>query len=139
MVRLTSGVIMAVVALSAMVWFPKPAFQLAVTILAAAAAFEYAPLAGCGTGVGRMLVVLSAMLVAWLVADVPSFSPLLSLGALLVAYELRFSCPLPNCKIGIAHVESDGYVMTDSADPSRSAFDPDGLFGLWIYGECYAP
>ena len=85
MVRLTSGVIMAVVALSAMVWFPKPAFQLAVTILAAAAAFEYAPLAGCGTGVGRMLVVLSAMLVAWLVADVPSFSPLLSLGALLVA------------------------------------------------------
>jgi len=32
-----------------------------------------------------MLVVLSAMLVAWLVADVPSFSPLLSLGALLVA------------------------------------------------------
>jgi len=85
MVRLTSGVIMAVVALSAMVWFPKPAFQLAVTILAGAAASEYAPLAGRGTGVGRMLVVLSAMLVAWLVADVPSYLPVLSLAALLLA------------------------------------------------------
>jgi phosphatidate cytidylyltransferase len=85
MTRLTSGVIMAVVALSAMVWFPKPAFQLAVTILAGAAAFEYAPLVGRGTGVGRVLVVASAMLVAWLVADVPSYLPVLSMAALLLA------------------------------------------------------
>jgi len=85
MVRLTSGVIMAVVALSAIVWLPQPAFQLAVTILAGMAAVEYAPLAGRGTGVGRLLIVLSAMAVAWLVADVPSYLPVLSLAALLLA------------------------------------------------------
>jgi phosphatidate cytidylyltransferase len=85
MVRLASGVIMAVVALSAMVWLPQPAFQLVLTVVAGAAAFEYAPLAGRGTGVGRILVVLSAMAVAWLVADVPSYLPVLSLAALLLA------------------------------------------------------
>lgn len=85
MVRLVSGVIMGVVALSAMVWLPQPAFRLAVTVLAGAAASEYAPLAGRGTGAGRMLVVLPAMLVAWLVADVPAFFPALSMAALLLA------------------------------------------------------
>jgi phosphatidate cytidylyltransferase len=85
MVRLASGVIMAIVALSAMVWLPQPAFRLAVTVLAGAAAFEYAPLAGRGTGAGRVAVVLSAMAVTWLVADVPSFLPVLSMAALLLA------------------------------------------------------
>jgi phosphatidate cytidylyltransferase len=73
------------VALSAMIWFPKPAFQLAVTILAGAAASEYSLLVGRGTGAARVLVVLSAMLVAWLVADVPSYLPVLSMAALLLA------------------------------------------------------
>ncbi len=76
---------MAVVALSAMVWLPQPAFQLAVTALAGLAAVEYAPLAGRGIGVGRVLIVLSAMAVSWLVADVPSYLPVLSLAALLLA------------------------------------------------------
>jgi phosphatidate cytidylyltransferase len=85
MVRLASGVIMAVVALAALVWLPQPAFRLAVTVLAALAALEYAPLAGSGTGAGRVAVVFSAMALAWLVADVPSYFPVVSLAVLLLA------------------------------------------------------
>jgi phosphatidate cytidylyltransferase len=46
---------------------------------------EFAPLAGRGTGSGRWLVAVPAMLTAWLVAEVPSFLPIVALAALLAA------------------------------------------------------
>ena len=56
---------------------------------------------------------------------------LMSLGALLVAYELKAA----DIGIGVAHVESQGYVMTEEA-----ALVPRGevkLHSLWLHGECY--
>lgn len=70
------------------------------------------PLGGCKT-------VLSAI-----------SSKLMSVGALLVAYELRQH----NVEIGIAHVESRGYTIEgDSANGDNQT----ELFGLWVAGECY--
>jgi len=56
-------------------------------------------------------------------------SKLLSLGALLAAYELRRA----GKEVGIAHVEARGYEIFH--------VDPDvcvELFELWLTGECYA-
>ena len=79
-VRLASGVVMGAAALAAIVWLPPAAFRVAVSVLAAAAAFEYAapgwtsgrsgPMdsrgAGCAVGVGvRGRAVLGAGRVAW--------------------------------------------------------------------------
>lgn len=55
----------------------------------------------------------------------PLSSKLMSLGALLVAYELKSS----GSGIGIAHIESQGYVL--SAEQQHAE-----LFGLWLTGEC---
>jgi hypothetical protein len=57
-------------------------------------------------------------------------SKLLSIGALLAAYDLdqkKFS-------IGVAHVEAQGYIMMER----EMKFDVGGkLFSLWLAGECY--
>jgi hypothetical protein len=74
------------------------------------------PLGGCRT-------VLSAL-----------STKLLSVGALLVAYELKQA----KVDVGIAHVGSQGYIMDD--DPgAQGPQAPSELFGLWLAGECYAP
>jgi hypothetical protein len=57
---------------------------------------------------------------------------LLSVGALLVAYELKQA----KIEVGIAHVEAQGYVMSEGAD-ARSAQAQSVLFGLWLSGDCY--
>jgi hypothetical protein len=49
----------------------------------------------------------------------------MSLGALLVAYELKES----GRGVGIAHIESQGYVL--DSEPAEAE-----LFGLWVAGEC---
>jgi hypothetical protein len=53
-------------------------------------------------------------------------SKLMSLGALLVAYELKQA----NFDIGVAHIECQGYTI-DSSDANPE------LVGLWLSGECY--
>jgi len=70
------------------------------------------PLGGCKT-------VLSAI-----------SSKLMSVGALLVAYELKQR----DVEIGIAHVESRGYKI--ESDPTNEDNQTE-LFGLWLAGECY--
>jgi hypothetical protein len=56
-------------------------------------------------------------------------SKLLSVGALLVAYDFKSK----NFEVGIAHVDCQGYRITATAG------DPSGeLFGLWLAGECEA-
>jgi hypothetical protein len=56
-------------------------------------------------------------------------SKLLSVGALLAAYELKEN----KRRVGIVHVEAQGYEIADMA------MSPSGeLFTLWIAGECYA-
>ena len=58
-------------------------------------------------------------------------SKLLSLGALLAAYDLKQA----NYPVGIAHVHADGYTMSDE-DLKQN---PTGeLFEVWIAGEPYA-
>ena len=58
-------------------------------------------------------------------------SKLMSVGALLVAYELKQR----NLEIGIAHVESRGYKIDDESD-NRDESETE-LFSLWLAGECY--
>lgn len=57
-------------------------------------------------------------------------SKLLSLGALLTAYELKLL-------VGIAHVEVSGYVIS-IADPHILSNVDEELFEIWLTGECYA-
>ncbi len=85
MVRLASGIVMGAVALAAIVWLPPLTFRVAVCVLAAAAAFEYAGLAGRPGGPGRWIVVVLAALSAWAFADGPSWAPVVSLVVLAVA------------------------------------------------------
>jgi hypothetical protein len=60
-------------------------------------------------------------------------SKLLSVGALLVAYELRSV----KIDVGIAHVDCHGYVIDAAATPAPW---PSGeLFGLWLAGEFDEP
>jgi hypothetical protein len=54
----------------------------------------------------------------------------MSVGALLVAYELKQR----DVEIGIAHVESRGYKI--ESDPTNEDNQTE-LFGLWLAGECY--
>jgi hypothetical protein len=56
-------------------------------------------------------------------------SKLMSLGVLLVGYELKTANTL---QIGIAHIECQGYDMPDSL-----VSNPEPV-GLWLAGECYA-
>jgi hypothetical protein len=55
-------------------------------------------------------------------------SKLMSLGVLLVGYELKAANSL---QIGIAHIECQGYDMPDSVQPTPQPV------GLWLAGECY--
>lgn len=55
-------------------------------------------------------------------------SKLMSLGVLLVGYELKAANSL---QIGIAHIECQGYDMPDSIVPNPQPV------GLWLAGECY--
>jgi hypothetical protein len=55
-------------------------------------------------------------------------SKLMSLGALLVAYELKQL----GYNIGVAHIECQGYTMSAAVSAAE-------LFGLWVAGECDAP
>jgi phosphatidate cytidylyltransferase len=76
---------MAAVALAAIVWLPPVAFRVAVSGLAASAAFEYAALAGRRHGTGRWVVVVLAALSAWAFANGPAWAPVLALAVLAVA------------------------------------------------------
>ncbi len=60
-------------------------------------------------------------------------SKLLSVGALLAAYELKRA----GVDIAIAHVETHGYTLNGSADINLLA-DESRLYGLWLSGDCYA-
>lgn len=74
------------------------------------------PLGGCK-------VVLSAL-----------STKLLSVGTLLVAYELKQA----EVEIGIAYVECQGYTI--DADAQGDGVEAQSeLFGLWVAGECYEP
>jgi hypothetical protein len=55
-------------------------------------------------------------------------SKLMSLGVLLVGYELKAANSL---QIGVAHIECQGYDMPDSVVPNPQPV------GLWLAGECY--
>lgn len=61
----------------------------------------------------------------------PLSGKLMSMGALLVAYEEGIS----NKKtVGIAYVESSGYTMQDNCSDLMPQCKP---FSLWIFGDCY--
>ena len=70
---------------------------------------------------GRCKIVISAL-----------SSKLLSLGALLAAYDLKQA----GYPVGIAHVHADGYTMTNVISQQTST---DNLFEVWIAGEPYDP
>lgn len=75
-----------------------------------------APLGGCK-------VVLSAM-----------SSKLLSVGALLSAYELsRWRTGASRIDVGVAHVDAQGYRIVDALEDAEEV----ELFSLWLCGECY--
>jgi hypothetical protein len=61
------------------------------------------------------------------VAISPLSSKLMSLGALLAAYELKAQPP----GVGIAHIESQGYAIEGQTTDAE-------LFGLWLAGDCDA-
>jgi hypothetical protein len=58
-------------------------------------------------------------------------SKLMSLGALLVAYELK-----PENIVGLAHVASSGYQF-DMLQPNEASLGTTELFGLWLAGDYY--
>lgn len=58
-------------------------------------------------------------------------SKLASMGVLFAAYELGRRDP--KVTVGVAHVESQGYIVRpNSTEPSKT------LFTMWLSGECYA-
>ena len=75
------------------------------------------PLGGCK-------VVVSAM-----------SSKLLSLGALLAAYELsQWRCEEDRVAVGVGHVDAQGYSLRDPASAVRTS----ECYTMWLFGECYA-
>ena len=60
-------------------------------------------------------------------------SKLLSVGALLAAYELKRA----GVDIAIAHVETHGYTLDNPGELSALA-KQSKIYGLWVSGECYA-
>lgn len=60
---------------------------------------------------------------------------LLSVGALLVAYELKRS----KVEVGIAHVECQGYSLEQGSSGDGDLSSESELHGLWLWGECYEP
>jgi len=61
-------------------------------------------------------------------------SKLLSVGALLAAYELKCD----GADIAIAHIEAHGYMLTDSYDDLDRLAGESRLQCLWLSGSCYA-
>jgi hypothetical protein len=61
-------------------------------------------------------------------------SKLLSVGALLAAYELKCD----GADIAIAHIEAHGYMLTDSHDDLDRLASESRLQCLWLSGSCYA-
>ena len=61
------------------------------------------------------------------VALSPLSSKLMSIGALLVAYEMRGA----NYRVGVAHIESQGYHLEEESTQSE-------VSGFWLAGECDA-
>jgi len=59
-------------------------------------------------------------------------SKLMSIGAFLVAYELKSL----GMEVGIAHVEADGYNV-DEAVYENDAVVENEVFGMWLSGTCY--
>lgn len=59
-------------------------------------------------------------------------SKLMSVGALMVAYELKQK----KVNIGVAHVESHGHVMSENAQMPLQK-EQSEVFGLWLSGDCY--
>jgi hypothetical protein len=59
-------------------------------------------------------------------------SKLMSVGALLVAYELKSE----KIGVGVAHVACHGYVIEAAPKPVLVKKNVE-LFGLWLAGECY--
>lgn len=59
-------------------------------------------------------------------------SKLLSVGALLAAYELKSLGE----EVGVVHVESQGYVM-DAEAKEYSVSENAELYNLWLAGQCY--
>ena len=57
-------------------------------------------------------------------------SKLLSIGALLASYELKFANKYEIC---VAHIEAQGYNMSNVRDLTGK----EELFTLWLAGECY--
>jgi len=60
-------------------------------------------------------------------------SKLLSIGALLAAYELKRA----KLDIAIAHIEAHGYTIQEE-QTIRALTQNTTIFGLWLLGECYA-
>ena len=60
-------------------------------------------------------------------------SKLLSLSALLAAYELKEE----GFDVSVAHIECDGYKIQDEGELD-AAGDETVLYGLWLTGEMYA-
>jgi hypothetical protein len=60
-------------------------------------------------------------------------SKLLSVGALLAAYELKRA----DVDIAIAHVESHGYSI-NATEGEHLPQHESTLYGLWLSGDCYA-
>ena len=73
------------------------------------------------SALGRCKIVISAL-----------STKLLSLGALLAAYDLKQA----GYPVGIAHVHADGYTMPNVTSQQTST---DNLFEVWIAGEPYDP
>lgn len=57
-------------------------------------------------------------------------SKLLSIGALLAAYELKAN----NIRVGLAHVEVQGYEISKHSIDSHMEWE---LFTIWLAGDCY--
>jgi hypothetical protein len=60
-------------------------------------------------------------------------SKLISVGAILAAYELKSQ----KSKIAIAHIESHGYKISISEDELADVVSRGVLHGMWLTGECY--
>ncbi len=85
MTRLVSGVILAAVAVAAIVWLPLVALRVIVAAIAAAAAFEYAALAGVARPASRWLVVGMAALTCWALG-MPAWASVAVVTAVVLAW-----------------------------------------------------
>jgi len=85
MTRLVSGVILAAVAVAAIVWLPLVALRVIVAAIAAAAAFEYAALAGVARPASRWLVMGMAALTCWALG-MPAWASVAVVTAVVLAW-----------------------------------------------------